>query len=76
MDAIDLIKRQQTEIEKLKGWERLLKAEKHAPIIKKAKTKAIKNYKEQARQKLRDKGFYPVFVKNALDEVEKEMVGD
>lgn len=48
--ALDIIKRQKAEIknltaevEMLKGWERLLKAESHAPIIKKAKAEAVKD---------------------------------
>lgn len=45
--AIDLINRQKAEIEMLKGWERLLKAESHAPIIKKARAEAVKEFAER-----------------------------
>lgn len=37
------LEKAQAEIEMLKGWERLLKAESHAPIIKKAKAEAVKD---------------------------------
>lgn len=40
------------------------------------KSEAIKEYKEKVKAILMDKGIYPVLVKNALNEAEKEMVGD
>lgn len=41
--------------------------------IEKAET--VKEYKEKVKKNLLDRGFYPVLVKIALNEVEKEMVG-
>lgn len=41
-----------------------------------AKAETIKEYNEKVKQNLIKRGFYPVIVKNALKEVEKEMVGD
>lgn len=43
VEAIDIIKRQKAEIERLKGWERLLKAEKHSLI----EAEAIKKFAEK-----------------------------
>ena len=40
------------------------------------KAKAIKEYKEKVEQTLKSKGFWLVIIKNVLNDVEKEMVGD
>ena len=75
-EALDLIIRQQAEIERLKGWERLLKAESHAPIIKKAKAEAYKEFAE--RLKANDffanftyKGEARLIIDNLVEEMEK-----
>ena len=73
-DAIDLINRQQAEIEILKGWERLLKAESHAPIIKKAKAEAVKEFAERLKRDCPDKLLVMHF--DAIDNLVKEMVGE
>ena len=39
------------------------------------KSDAIEEYKEKVKAILMDKGIYPVVVKNALNEAEKEMNG-
>ena len=48
--TIDLIKRQQAEIERLKGWQDLLKAEKHSLI----KSEAYKEFAEMLISKIAD----------------------
>ena len=74
-NALDLINSQRAELERLKNaykqcaWERDVFAED-------CKSGAIKEYKEKVKAILMDKGIYPVVVKNALDEAEKEMVGE
>ena len=40
------------------------------------KAKAIKDYKSKVEQTLKSKGFWLVIIKNVLNDVEKEMVGD
>ena len=45
-------------------------------IINRIKAEAYKEFAEKVKQKLLDKGFYPVIVKSVLDEAEKEMVGE
>lgn len=45
-------------------------------FLEQIKSEAIKEYKEKVKAILMDKGIYPVVVKNALNETEKEMVGD
>ena len=74
--ALDLIKRQQAEIERLKGWDRWIEAESHAPIIKKAKAEAINEFAERLRTALMAGGIYPVLVKNSIDYLVKEMTED
>lgn len=84
-DALDLINRQQAEIERLKGWENLLKAEKHSLI----KTEAIKEFAERLKSLVnqhhymlanihnsRDFGMFTVGFEQAIDNIVKEMVGD
>ena len=44
-DTIDLINRQKAEIERLKGWQDLLKAEKHSLI----KAEAVKEFLKKAK---------------------------
>lgn len=44
--------------------------------IAEAKTKAIKEYKEKVKQVLMGKSIFPVLIKNALEEAEKELVGE
>lgn len=51
-DALDLINRQKAEIEILKGWERLLKAESHAPFIKTAKAEAVREFAEKINEEI------------------------
>lgn len=45
-------------------------------IINRIKAEAYKEFAEKVKQKLLDKGFYPVIVKSVLDEAEKETVGE
>lgn len=71
-NALDLIKRQQAEIERLKGWDRLLKAESHAPIIKKAKFEAYKEFAEEFEKRCIASGIYPAITKNLLKNLVKE----
>lgn len=83
--AISLINRQKAEIEMLKGWENLLKAESHAPIVKKAKSEAIKEfatkiYQAFAIENTRD-GYLdctPNYTRlmECVDDVLKELLGD
>lgn len=72
--ALDLINRQRAEIERLKGWENLLKAEKHSLI----KTKAIKEFAEKLKTKLHieDDNWNPIVGKEDIEEAVREMVGD
>lgn len=53
-DVFDLVNRQKAENEMLKGWEKLLKAESHAPIIKKAKAEAVKEFAEDVQGEIDD----------------------
>lgn len=58
-------------IEILTGWERLMKAESHAPIIKKARAEAIKEFAERVKAHSR----YPngtIYVEY-IDQIAKEM---
>ena len=75
-DAVNLIKRQQAEIEMLKGWERLLKAESHAPIIQKAKRDAIIEFAERLKKKYE---FHIICdwrtLNGEIDDLVKEMLG-
>lgn len=70
--VFDLIVRQQTEIEKLKGWENLLKAESHAPIKAKARAEAIKEFAERLCEGRVSNDPIAIAVKVEL----KEMVGE
>lgn len=87
-DALDLIKRQKAEIERLE-FERASDHEKLKQVsvmlkglkgdiehdIKLAKAEAVKEFVQRLKKKLIDGGLYPVFVKNKIAETEKEMVG-
>ena len=68
--ALDLINHQKAEIEKLKEWENLLKAEKHSLI----KTEAIKEF--AGRLKCGVPQEYGVIRCSDIDSLVKEMVGD
>ena len=70
--ALSLINRQQAEIERLQGWERLLKAESHAPIKAKARAEAIKEFAERLKAKFDQYGVeYTAYT--IVDDVVKEM---
>lgn len=49
-DILDIINRLQAEIERLKGWQDLLKAEKHSLI----KAEAIKEFAERLKEHIED----------------------
>ena len=80
--AEEEINRQQEEIERLKGWENLLKAEKHSLI----KTEAIKEFAKRLKNKIKTEcNPYgkPTFdydtslaIMRYIDNLVKEMVGD
>lgn len=70
-DIINLLNSQKAEIERLNTM--------HSEMcigMKVLKKTAIKEYKEKVKAILMDKGIYPVVVKNALNEAEKEMAGE
>lgn len=76
--ALDLINRQKAEIERLtaerdvlKGWERLIKAESHAPIIKKAKSEARKEFAKRLCEGRVSNDPVVIAVKAALKERER-----
>ena len=79
-DALALINRQQAEIEMLKGWERLLKAESHAPIIKKARAEAIKEFAERLKNHFdtytEGEEESCLYFINVINDLVQEMVGD
>ena len=80
--AEEEINRQQEEIERLKGWENLLKAEKHLLI----KTEAIKEFEKRLKNKIKTEcNPYgkPTFdydtsiaIMRYIDNLVKEMVGE
>ena len=72
--ALDLITRQQEEIERLKGWDNLLKAEKHSLI----KSEAIKEFAERLKDKWFDESYYSpdVDFDDFIDNLVKEMAGE
>ena len=78
--TLDLINRQKAEIERLKGWENLLKAESHAPIVKKAKSEAIKEFAKRLKNSIYINTDLLVYqceeVESMIDDIVKEMVGD
>ena len=63
------IDEQKAEIERLEGWQDLLKAEKHSLI----KTEAIKEFANKVEQKCLEKGIYPACVKRAIEQIKEEM---
>ena len=69
-DALDLYNRQKAEIEALQ-----FSVQQLSGFISNAKSETIKEYKEKVKAIIMDKGIYPVVVKNALNEAEKELVG-
>ena len=75
--TLDLINSQKAEIERLQKAIEVqdIMIEQQDYKIKSAKIEAIKEYKEKVKAILMNKGIYPVVVKNALDEAEKEMKG-
>ena len=73
--ALDLINRQKEEIERLKGWQDLLKAEKHSLI----KAEAIKGFASKLIEKLSiipQHHFTFLDVEYVIDNLVKEMVGE
>ena len=81
-DSLDLINRQKAEIERLKGWENLLKAEKHSLI----KSEAIKEFANMLKNKIKTEcNPYgkPTFdydtsiaIMHYINKLVKEMVGE
>ena len=77
-DVLSLVNRQKGEIERLKGWENLLKAEKHSLV----KAAAIKEFAYRLRQRSYESsdwshGEHPMVVEwSDIDEVLKEMAGE
>lgn len=77
-DTLSLINRQKEEIERLKGWENLLKAEKHSLI----KAEAVKEFAHRIRQRSYESsdwshGEHPMVVEwSDIDEVLEEMAGE
>lgn len=69
--VLDLINRQKAEIESLQ-----FSVQQLSGFLKNAKAKTIKEYKEKVKRKLLRKGFYFAILKNVLNDVEREMVGD
>ena len=73
---LDLIKRQQAEIEKLRGWENLLKAEKHSLIKAEAIKEFTKRLKKEAHEYECRQGYLICAVEvEDIDDLIKEMVG-
>ena len=77
-DALDMLNRQKAEIEMLEA--RLEGVQDANAILRErneiAITKVIRRYKEKVEQTLKSKGFWLVIIKNVLNDVEKEIVGD
>lgn len=66
-----ILELQQAEIERLKAMHKEM-----CIGMKVLKKTVIKKYREKVKAILMDKGIYPVVVKNALNEAEKELVDD
>lgn len=49
--TLRIVEEKHAEIERLKGWENLLKTESHAPIKAKARAEAIKEFAERLKEK-------------------------
>ena len=77
-EAVDLINRQKAEIEMLEA--RLEGVQDANAILRErneiAIAKVIRRYKEKVEQTLKSKGFWLVIIKNVLNDIEREMVGD
>lgn len=73
-DALDLINRQKAEIERLKGWQDLLKAEKHSLI----KAEAVKEFADKVLLYIPNiEGDTTIkCVEEAIKQTLKETVGD
>lgn len=70
LHAKETMERQKAEIERLKGWDRWIVSESHAPIIKKARAEAIKEFAERLKPILFN------YYDSDIDNLVKEMVGD
>lgn len=70
--AFDLINRQKAEIISLKSKQYKVSGE----AIFKAKCEAIKEFVERLKDSLIKGGIYPAFVKNTIERVANEIVGD
>lgn len=70
--TIDLIKRQQAEIERLKGWQDLLKAEKHSLI----KSEAYKEFAEEIFELFPKDKPNTVISRVTVKHILKELVGE
>ena len=68
-ESRETINRQKAEIERYKGVIKILEND-----VKTAKSDAVKEYKEKVKEVLLGKSIFPVLVKNALNEAEKEMI--
>ena len=74
-NALALINRQQAEIERLKGWQDLLKAEKHSLI----KAEAYKECIEKVKEEINNHSYgvlHKAVINHKLDNLVKEMVGE
>ena len=76
--AEGIINRQKEEIERLKSHiqEGIDLAKQLPEALKLSQNESIKEFAERFRQKMIDGGLYLAFIKNKLEETEKEMVGD
>lgn len=74
INALELINRYEAEIERLKGWQDLLKAEKHSLI----KAEAIKEFAKRLEQSLERKynAYGRLYVLRHIEKLVKEMVGE
>lgn len=70
-DALDLINRQNAEIERLQR----LGASATRKMVN-ARAEAINAYSDEVRKRCTEIGIYPVIVKNIMEDVRKEMVGE
>lgn len=74
INALELINRYEAEIERLKGWQDLLKAEKHSLI----KAEAVKEFAERLEQSLERQynAYGRLYVLRHIEKLVKEMVGE
>lgn len=75
-DALDLINRQQAEIERLEKGELSKAMTFNSHTIKRCVNEAIKEFIAEFERRCIDGGIYPAFVKRQLEHVKEEMVGD